>query len=447
MNIGFKAAFMAATLGGSCALMAQEEFPYSPGSDQLRIVTWNIENLGNRSPPRSESDLENLAGRLLSFEAPIIAVQEIFSNPGGSRPALQTVMEHMGPEWQIAVGDGSNGVLFNSLQVNLVSGEELSVLQAPPYNSFYRDIPDWQNLYGNNGDPFSNGRSLPYMGVFQHAQSADLFYIISNHFHFGQDLDIIREYEGNAVRLYVEELLAGAGEELLIAVVGDFNAQPGSAPHPQLDSSGELHILVKENSQNTGILSEGANIDHHYLTTAALEKTADQSAFVILPEHYGESPEAFESVYSDHAPVLVDLSLATTTDELILASAWSGTWYDPAHDGEGWMIQVLSDQIVLINWYSYDDSGEQMWMTGVGSLADNRVDIDEMLITQGGLFGPDFDPDSVALEVWGSMSMTFHECDSATVEYSTVTRLGQGTLHPVRLSRIAGLDCERVSVE
>ena len=431
-----KVGVVTAGLIWASALLAQGVFPFCPGSGQLRIVTWNIENLGSRTPRRSDAQLQDLAERLLTFEAPIIALQEISSSAGGNRPALQTVLDHMGPEWMIVIGEFGNGVVYNSLLVSFISGQELVQLQQQPYSTFYEDFPDWRNQFGSNGDPFSNGRSLPYSAVFSHHESSSMIRVISNHFHFGQDLAVIREYEGNAVRHYVEELLADPLESPRIAVVGDFNAAPEGSPHPQLTSGGQLQIVEKENSQNTGVMSSGnANIDHMYMSSPAFQSTVGQSSFVILPEHYAESPEEFEATYSDHSPVLVDLEFSS-------GFGFSGSWYDPSHDGEGWMIQVLDDNRALINWYSYNSDGAQMWMTGVGTISGDTIHVEEMLITNGGIFGPQFNPDDVELTIWGSLTITFVDCDNATVEYVSVTGLGSGVLNPIRLTEVAGLECD-----
>lgn len=430
--------FVIVALATSTFAYAQGEFPYPHTGDEIRVVTWNIENLGNRTPRRTEQQLEDLAQRLLTFEATVIAVQEISAVGGNSSSALETVLGHMGPAWKIA-GETGNTILYDDSVVELVSFEELDQLRLPPFNSFYDDYPDWENLFGSNGDPFTNSRSLPSTAVFKTTVSGTgtSFRVISNHFHAGSTSTLAREYEGDAVQSYVQSLLMDVDESPNIIVLGDFNATPPNEPHPQLEENGLLGMLEKANSQNTGVLSSGnANIDHIYASMSILGQITNQSAFVILPEHYAETPEEFEAVYSDHSPVFIDIKLFD-------GSGYSGNWYDPSHDGEGWMIQVLENKRVLINWYTYDSLGNQMWLTGVGALVNGSVQIDEMLITEGGIFGPAFDPEDVELSVWGSLTFTFTDCQNAMLAYESITGFGSGTLNPVRLTRVAGLECDR----
>lgn len=60
-----------------CGSVSAQSFPVEPAAGHLRILSWNIELLGNRNPPRSDDQLLALAARLLGFNAAVIAVQEI----------------------------------------------------------------------------------------------------------------------------------------------------------------------------------------------------------------------------------------------------------------------------------------------------------------------------------------------------------------------------------
>ncbi len=416
----------------------QDEFPYPHADDELRIVTWNIENLGSRSPRRTDQELQDLARRLLSFDASVIAVQEISMSGGVTGTAINKVIENMGSDWHLA-GAAGNTILYNESVVELVSFEILDQLRSPPFNSFYEDYPDWQSEFGSNGDPFTNSRSLASTAVFKTSifGSGTAFRVISNHFHAGSESQLAREYEGDAVRLYVESLLMDVSETPNIFVAGDFNALPETEPHPQLQENAVLGMLSKSNSQNTGVLSSGnANIDHIYSSTSIYGQISAKSAFVILPEHYDETAQEFEAIYSDHSPVFVDV-------KLFEGSGYSGSWYDPLHDGEGWMLQVLDNNRLVITWYTYDSEGNQMWLTGVGELVNSSVHIEEMLISKGGIFGPAFNPDDVELSVWGSLIFTFTDCQNAIASYDSIVGFGAATLNPVRLTQVAGLQCDK----
>jgi hypothetical protein len=120
----------------------------------------------------------------------------------------------------------------------------------------------------------------------------------------------------------------------------------------------------------------------------------------------------------------------------------STIWSDPYHDGEGWAIEVLSDKTALIYWFTYDQDGNQVWMVGIAQ-RDGDTLAASMQISSGPVFGPDFDPDAVSLQDWGTVSMSFTSCDTATPEYSSVLEgFNEGMLDLVRLTTLSGLNCE-----
>lgn len=409
---------------------AQDDFPFSPADGELRVVSWNIENLGSRSPRRSDADLILLADRINSFESPIIAVQEVSANR--AQATLDLILERLGPDWRAELGN-TNGFIFNSRTVELLGSEELDQLQLPPYSSFYTDFPNWENDFGRNGDPFTNGNSLPMSAEFRltGVGSALPILLVSAHFHAGSSFAVQREYEGRAIQLWLDEISQLNDANSRAYLLGDFNAQPGSAPHTELS----LQRLEKENVTSTVIVStNGAELDHIYASAEGYHFVSRGTAFVVQPGHYGETPTQFELIYSDHAPILMDLNLAASL-------AYSGSWYDPEHTGEGQIIQVLSANRILMNWYTYDEQGAQMWLTGVGILSGSTATIEHMYITEGGIFGPEFDPQLVELEIWGSLIMNFESCNAASIEYESILGFGSGTLNPVRLTQVEGLDC------
>jgi len=114
----------------------------------------------------------------------------------------------------------------------------------------------------------------------------------------------------------------------------------------------------------------------------------------------------------------------------------SGSWYDPAHDGEGYNIEVLDDGRVLVFWFTYDLEGKRRWLFGVGEERDEKIVVDNLMTTSGGIFGPDFDPDTVARTTWGTLVFDL-DCGGGTATYnSDVEGFGSGVLNIVKLSNI-----------
>jgi hypothetical protein len=125
-----------------------------------------------------------------------------------------------------------------------------------------------------------------------------------------------------------------------------------------------------------------------------------------------------------------------------VVSGRSGAWYDPGHDGEGWMLEMLSDGRMVAYWFTYDDQGKQAWMIGEGTAEGRTLWVEDMLITGGARFGTDFDRQDVELHSWGSFGFLFEECTAGIMRYaSTDPRFGAGALQPVQLAGLALTDC------
>ena len=123
-------------------------------------------------------------------------------------------------------------------------------------------------------------------------------------------------------------------------------------------------------------------------------------------------------------------------------SGRSGVWYDPSHDGEGWMLETLPDGRLVVYWFTYDDQGQQAWLLGVAKIEGRTVWTDDMLITRGAHFGDAFRTEDVIKEPWGSFGFLFEDCVDAKMRYaSTDARFGEGTMEPEHLAQLAETDC------
>jgi hypothetical protein len=119
----------------------------------------------------------------------------------------------------------------------------------------------------------------------------------------------------------------------------------------------------------------------------------------------------------------------------------SGSWFDRSHDGEGFNIEVLIDSRVVVYWFSYDPQGNRRWFFGLGDIRDGKLVFDNMLTSSGGIFGPDFDPETVQFEPWGTLELDL-DCYGGTATYtSSEEGFGSGTLNVVRLTNIDQLNC------
>jgi hypothetical protein len=124
------------------------------------------------------------------------------------------------------------------------------------------------------------------------------------------------------------------------------------------------------------------------------------------------------------------------------AALLSGSWYDPGHSGEGYVLEILADRSALVYWFSFDPQGNHRWFFGTGVIEQDTLVFDEMLTTQGGVFGPDFDPAQVEVKPWGTLQLELL-CDSGTASFEpSEAGFAPGTLDLSRLTYLNGLSCE-----
>ncbi len=97
----------------------------------------------------------------------------------------------------------------------------------------------------------------------------------------------------------------------------------------------------------------------------------------------------------------------TQTDAAMLAR--SGSWYDPSHDGEGFIIQFIDDGQAVVYWFTFDEDGNQRWFLGVGTATGDVLQLDVLQVTEGGEFGAGFDPSAIGRIDVGELTITFDD--------------------------------------
>ncbi len=120
----------------------------------------------------------------------------------------------------------------------------------------------------------------------------------------------------------------------------------------------------------------------------------------------------------------------------------TGSWYNPAQDGQGWVIEMISTGQFLFYFYGYEDAGERLWLLGVAAnTGDSTVTVDVLRFSGEG-FGGNFDPASKTNESVGSMIFDFTDCNTATVDFTpSASDLSAFTIPATRLTGIASVDC------
>jgi arylsulfatase B len=143
--------------------------------------------------------------------------------------------------------------------------------------------------------------------------------------------------------------------------------------------------------------------------------------------------------------LLVLSSFISVQAQTSIDTRMSGSWFDPDNNGEGFVVQILEENQVLVYWFTYDAAGQQRWFTGLGEVIDNKAKFDNLMVAEGPVFGEQFEPEDVELSVAGNLSIEWSDCSSATADYVVDGVSGSQSL--IRLTAIVGLECTASSSE
>jgi hypothetical protein len=124
-----------------------------------------------------------------------------------------------------------------------------------------------------------------------------------------------------------------------------------------------------------------------------------------------------------------------------LEALYSGSWFDPSHSGEGFVVELLANGQAVVFWFSYGPDGKRRWFLGVGELVDDVLVFEDMYTYRGGIFGEGFDPALIEELPWGRLELEL-ACDGGTARYeSTEDGFGSGRLDLIQLTQLEGLEC------
>ena len=118
-----------------------------------------------------------------------------------------------------------------------------------------------------------------------------------------------------------------------------------------------------------------------------------------------------------------------------------GAWYEPATSGQGMELHWINDNIALLFFYGHKDNGENFFLLGQrnGAFDFGQEVVFEMRLATGGRFNG-LDPAAITRPVWGSVAITFVDCETAVAELDGLD--GQQVLTLTRLGRTTGLGCD-----
>ena len=216
-------------------------------------------------------------------------------------------------------------------------------------------------------------------------------------------------------------------------------------------SGGGMNLVIEDpqgklahtgaNEMEIWISGEGLRLTVPYATHIAIPLNAASAPELIYGMRYQarlrplKAGRPLEGFSAGHL-FRFDLSLNTPS---VLHDGFSGAWYDPSHDGEGFVVEINGNNRALVYWFTYTRTGAQRWMLGLGELHGNSLTVGELLTPEGGRFGESFDTADVTFARSGSLEISFLDCNSAIVNYS-VDNIGDHQ-ELQRLNSAWGHDC------
>jgi hypothetical protein len=117
----------------------------------------------------------------------------------------------------------------------------------------------------------------------------------------------------------------------------------------------------------------------------------------------------------DVADVMLYLQELGGAGGFYMTPGLNGAWYNIVRDGEGFNVEVASDggagYVFVAFFYTYDDEGNQVFLVAQGTVDGDTADV-TVYITDGAMWGDDFNPDDVSLVEWGTGTFVANDCDA-----------------------------------
>ena len=151
-------------------------------------------------------------------------------------------------------------------------------------------------------------------------------------------------------------------------------------------------------------------------------------------------------------PVCLLFSTSTMADLILADGGATGQWFNPPRDGEGVFVEIVESggggRVVAISWFTYDQFGEQMWLTGSVEIGeDATLTSVPVYITDGPIFGPEYNQDDLNLVFWGTIELLFQTCDQGNMTYTSSIGFGTGSIPLTRLTNVVNVNCVEPPVD
>lgn len=133
-------------------------------------------------------------------------------------------------------------------------------------------------------------------------------------------------------------------------------------------------------------------------------------------------------------------------ESIDINAGMDGAWYDANTPGQGYLIDVHTDQrgtkFIFVAWFTYGDdtASGQRWLTAQGNFEGSVADI-EVYETTGGSFDDPLSPSTV---VAGTMRIDFSDCNNALLNYNLTNDGLEGSINIIRAIPGSQAQCEEI---
>lgn len=143
---------------------------------------------------------------------------------------------------------------------------------------------------------------------------------------------------------------------------------------------------------------------------------------------------------------LLKRAVRVAAGEFPILPLHTGTWYDPANPGRGFLIEVAqvtgaeTNPLMVVTWYDFFE-GKQIWMIGTAPFSWGATSVEvPMQISTGAQFGAAFLPSQITANPnWGRLTIRFTGCSAGTFSYTS--SYGNGSVPATSLTLPTNESC------
>lgn len=257
--------------------------------------------------------------------------------------------------------------------------------------------------------------------------------------HSGAFFNALRDGEGTYVEILNESL----------ALVYTFTYRP--------DGSGAAWFLGVGNIRGNSIVitqvlrpigtsfGSGFNAaDINFVPTGSMSMVFPTCSATMQPgvaSYTGDFEQGYEALYT--LSQRLGHVLGCGSESVSANVGLSGSYFDPARNGEGIIVQWLTSGQVLVVFFTFDLNNDQLWLIGIGTPDGDTVTMDALYPASFTSWGSNYDAAQKSIETWGTFSLDWKgACNTVEFSYnSTVSGFGSATHNYSALSKLAGTSC------